>query len=699
MELIRENPAAYYELTQDIDMSRQTGVAGNGFFPIEEFSGHFDGNNHVIRNITLNKNNKQAGLFSALKDATVKNLQIDNVKFYDFDCMNIGTLAGTATNSIIDNCHVSNVKVSTNIKKNVIGGLVGQATNHTAISNCSFSGEIHTPNMSYIAGISAKSMTGTTITNCYSEGEIIGLQNIGGITSSARTDVVVANCYSTMNITGSTIIGGILGMGNGLFSNNYATGNIVCDYREGQKWFTKGGGIAAEITPAMQGVSKIENCVALNPMVTMGESYARVGYNESANASQGESELLNNNYALGTMLIGTDKENAKALNNDDPSVGANCMNGASVNATQLTQSFYEEMGWKFGKDSINPWVMSEGNPHLWFEFRVRNIEFVKDEITIFKGNKEQLETVIYPEKAENKNLRFESDNMHVAIVSKSGEITARNEGTANIKVITEDGSHTAICKVTVIIPVEKVEISQHEVELYVREGVQLEAFVSPDEATNKTIFWKSLNIAVAETSGGFIVGMQPGETQIVAIAEGGNATDTCKVKVYARVEDMFLNETSISLDKAHPTFQLKATIKPLEAANTPLIWSSEDEHVATVDQNGLVSAQRQGETIVSATTPDAKRHADCLVIVTENVGIDSHALQATCIYTTEDAIVVKAEAEISQVQLFNTLGQMIYQQEVEGHDASIATGSYAEGAYLIKIIYNEGQSSTHKVVL
>ena len=185
---------------------------------------------------------------------------------------------------------------------------------------------------------------------------------------------------------------------------------------------------------------------------------------------------------------------------------------------------------------------------------------------------------------------------------------------------------------------------------------------------------------------------------MIAIAEGGEATDTCKVMVFARVEDMYLNESSISLDKTHSTFQLKAIIKPVEAANTPLIWSSENENVAKVDQNGLVTAQRKGETIVSATTEDATRHADCLVIVTENVGIDNNAVQTTCIYLEEDAIVIDSETEISDVQLFNTTGQIIYHQSADNSQVRISTAEYAQGAYLIKITFRNGQSNTHKIV-
>ena len=195
--------------------------------------------------------------------------------------------------------------------------------------------------------------------------------------------------------------------------------------------------------------------------------------------------------------------------------------------------------------------------------------------------------------------------------------------------------------------------------------------------------------------------MRPGKTQIVATAEGGNATDTCNVTVYTKIEEITLNKTNITLNKAHPTFQLKATVKPAEAVDTPVIWSSDNEEAATVDETGLVTAQNKGEAIITVATTDGKLHADCLVIVSENVGIDSNALHTTCIFTTDDAIQIQSGMTIQSVQLIDMAGRTILHQAVDNTDVTIDAAGLAKGAasYLINISYQNGQSNTHKLIL
>lgn len=63
------------------------------------------------------------------------------------------------------------------------------------------------------------------------------------------------------------------------------------------------------------------------------------------------------------------------------------------------------------------------------------------------------------------------------------------------------------------------------------------------------------------------------------------------------------------------TYQIKASITPFNAFDKAIIWSSSDVDVASVDNNGLVIARSEGNTIITATTNDGNYSCTCYVKV------------------------------------------------------------------------------------
>lgn len=87
-------------------------------------------------------------------------------------------------------------------------------------------------------------------------------------------------------------------------------------------------------------------------------------------------------------------------------------------------------------------------------------------------------------------------------------------------------------------------------------------------------------------------------------------------RVYYAVTDVTLDETEINLViQSVDTAQLIATIVPDDATIPGVIWSSEDEDIATVDQTGLVTAVSKGTTTITVTTIDGEFTAECQVSV------------------------------------------------------------------------------------
>ena len=80
--------------------------------------------------------------------------------------------------------------------------------------------------------------------------------------------------------------------------------------------------------------------------------------------------------------------------------------------------------------------------------------------------------------------------------------------------------------------------------------------------------------------------------------------------VPARILEWVLSKGKLSL-KPGETAQLKAVFDPKDTTNTVCYWASEDESVATVDENGVVTAVAPGKTVISVITDDGNYYSTC----------------------------------------------------------------------------------------
>ncbi len=231
-----------------------------------------------------------------------------------------------------------------------------------------------------------------------------------------------------------------------------------------------------------------------------------------------------------------------------------------------------------------------------------------------------LSHTIKPDNATNKNVTWSSSNNAVATVDSTGKVKGIKVGSATIKVTTEDGNKTATCKVTVVIPVQDISLNFTYKSIVKNSTLQLTATVKPDNATNKNVTWSSGNDAVATVDeNGLVKGKSVGETLITVTTEDGNHTANCKITVEekeVKVTSVSLNFTNKSIVKG-ATFQLEAIVNPDNATNKNVTWSSSNDAIATVDENGLVKGKSVGETLITVTTKDGNHTANCKITVEE----------------------------------------------------------------------------------
>ncbi len=256
---------------------------------------------------------------------------------------------------------------------------------------------------------------------------------------------------------------------------------------------------------------------------------------------------------------------------------------------------------------------------------VTEVSLDKTELTLTEGETETLTATVKPANADNRKVTWNSDKTEIATVDGAGKVTAVKAGEAVITVTTEDGGKTATCKVTVkakAVNVTEVTLDKTELTLTEGETETLTATVKPDNADNRKVTWSSDKTEVATVDGaGRVTAVKAGEAVITVTTEDGGKTATCRVTVKAKtvsVTEVTLDKTELTLTEGE-TETLTATVKPDNADNLKVTWSSDKTEIATVDGTGRVTAVKAGEAVVTVTTEDGGKTATCKVTVKAKV--------------------------------------------------------------------------------
>ncbi len=252
----------------------------------------------------------------------------------------------------------------------------------------------------------------------------------------------------------------------------------------------------------------------------------------------------------------------------------------------------------------------------------------KTTLSLAVGETAQLTATVKPDNATDKNVTWSSSDESVAKVD-NGKVTALKSGKATVTA--KCGGKTAECTVTVTVPVSSVTLDKTTLSLAVGESTTLTATVKPDDATDKTVAWSSSDESVAKVADGKVTAVKSGKATVTAKC-GGKAAE-CVVTVTVPVSSVTLDKTTLSLAVGESA-TLTATVKPDDATNKTVTWSSSDESVAKVD-NCKVIAINAGQAKITAVVGNVTTSCDVVVYQSDNV----------IIYTTTDKKVLKPYIE------------------------------------------------------
>ena len=165
------------------------------------------------------------------------------------------------------------------------------------------------------------------------------------------------------------------------------------------------------------------------------------------------------------------------------------------------------------------------------------------------------------------------------------------------------------------IPVTEVKVTPATGSVVAGTTLTLKAEILPENATNKTVEWVSRTpeTATVDKSTGVVTGVAEGEAVIMAICGGKNGKATLTVTAAPiRVEKIELSKTELPLFVGK-TEKLTYTINPENATDQTAVWDSSNKTVATIADDGTVTALAEGTTDITLTIDE--KTATCKVTV------------------------------------------------------------------------------------
>ncbi|WP_160673217.1 cadherin-like beta sandwich domain-containing protein [Clostridium sp. C8-1-8] len=265
-----------------------------------------------------------------------------------------------------------------------------------------------------------------------------------------------------------------------------------------------------------------------------------------------------------------------------------------------------------------------------------NITISNTNLQLKQGDTATLTATVAPDEAANKSLTWSSSNTAIATVDQDGKVTAVSAGEANITVTTVDGNLTASCAIKVIPKSSNANLSSLSLQTSNAKNIAISPVFSSDTLTysasvDYSVSSVVVNPSIADSTSKVSVNgsallsenitipnLTVGNNSItilVTAEDGTTKTYTLNVKRdVCHPSKVELNTSSVQLKKKE-SFTLIATITPVEAVNKAVKWSSSNTSVATVDQNGKVTAVGKGTATIKVTTVDGNYSASCEVKV------------------------------------------------------------------------------------
>ena len=237
--------------------------------------------------------------------------------------------------------------------------------------------------------------------------------------------------------------------------------------------------------------------------------------------------------------------------------------------------------------------------------------------------------------------------------------------------------------------VAATEVSLNKNELTINKGAteKLLLTIAPSNFTDE-INWKSGNTNVVTVDNTGKITAKAVGTAVVKVTVG-NQSASCKVTVVQPVTSLYLSKSSLTME-ATDTYVLTVNVSPSDAFNKAVKWESSDETIATVNQEGVVTALKKGKATITVSTLDGSNiKKTCTVEVKNNAYIvqspaeleSPHPYANNCsdiwVYTLKDA--EKIEVTFSQETMLEEDFDYLYLLDKDKNQIGKYTGQELAG--------------------
>jgi uncharacterized protein YjdB len=259
-------------------------------------------------------------------------------------------------------------------------------------------------------------------------------------------------------------------------------------------------------------------------------------------------------------------------------------------------------------------------------------------VTIGINDYKTLHANVSPNGLANVVLQWKSSDESIVKVTEASPLTVTVQGVSGghavISAINQDNVVVGYSHISVQQPVTGITLSETDITVPLSSNrIQLRATVSPDNAINKEVSWKSTDSSKASVdSNGLITLKKTGTVSIIATSKDNpSVTAICNINILIPVTSVSLDETTKTLYVGQSA-RLGYVLLPSNASTNTVTWTSSNTKVATVDNTGYVTAKAVGTTVIMLKAIDGNHTAYCTLTVKRSatgVKLDVSTLKLT----------------------------------------------------------------------
>ncbi len=321
-------------------------------------------------------------------------------------------------------------------------------------------------------------------------------------------------------------------------------------------------------------------------------------------------------------------------------------------------------------------------------------------------------TNILPKNATDTTVNWDVDNKNIATISKTGTLTALDNGTVKVKATSNDGSLKSD-SITITISGQIFKVSSIKISTVgnlvsitkPRGTLAMIANILPKNASDTSIIWTVNNSSIATiSSSGLLTAINNGIVKVTAKAnDGSNVSDSITITISSqniKVTSLkiFTSGNVLTISEPNETLNFFTDVLPKNAEDTSVIWTTDKPNIATINSLGLLTAKANGIVKVKATTNDGSGKSDSLNIVISNQTIvkELSKNQIKIFPNPSNKIIyIESELKVSDFKIKNIYGSIIDNGKLVSNQIDIQ--SLSDGVYFLEIKIKENWF-TYKII-